>query len=38
MDFSTNDTEAKDKWIIEIVGIGFAGENRSHVLESKDGE
>ena len=20
MDFSTNDTEAKDKWIIEIVG------------------
>ena len=36
MDFSTNDTEAKDKWIIEIVDKGFIGEYTSHVIESKD--
>jgi hypothetical protein len=36
MDFSTNDTEAKNKWIIEIVEKGFVGEYTSHVLESKD--
>jgi len=36
MDFSTNDTGARDKWIIEIVEKGFVGEYTSHVLESKD--
>jgi hypothetical protein len=36
MDFSTNDTESKDKWIIEIVEKGFVGEYTSHVLASKD--
>jgi hypothetical protein len=36
MDFSTNDTGAKDKWIIQIVEKGFVGEYTSHVLGSKD--
>ena len=36
MDFSTNDTGAKDKWIIEIVEKGFVGEYTSHVFASKD--
>jgi hypothetical protein len=36
MDFSTNDTEDRDKWIIEIVEKGNVGEYTSHVLESID--
>ena len=36
MGFSTNDTETRDKWIIEIVEKGSVGEYTSHVLESKD--
>jgi hypothetical protein len=36
MDFSTDDTGARDKWIIETVEKGFVGEYTSHVLESKD--
>jgi hypothetical protein len=36
MDFSMDDTRARDKWIIETVEKGFVGEYTSHVLESKD--
>jgi hypothetical protein len=36
MDFSTNETAATDKWIIEVVEKGFVGEYTSHVLESRD--
>jgi len=34
MDLSLKDTEAKDKWVIEIVEKGFVGEYTCHVLDS----
>ena len=36
MDSSTNNTEARDKWIIEIVEKGFVGDYTCQVLESND--
>jgi hypothetical protein len=36
MDFSTNDTGSRDKWIIETVEKGYVGEYACLILESKE--